>query len=154
VTYLVERTLPRDLLILLWSPSGQQHVRLESPASSRHWGAWCPQPCKRVTPCRSHTNPQNLLLQKTLPCRRHTYPPASYADPCRSWNLCNLWDAQLKHLPEKVSAGAPSVLNLLMFSTYCMYCIATALHCTALHCFELLKLHVCNLIYPRCPLLQ
>lgn len=25
----------------------------------------------------------------------------------------------------------------LMFSTYCMYCIATALHCIALHCFEL-----------------
>merc|ERR1712128_78339 len=44
---------------------------------------------------------------------------------------------------KKVSAGAPSVLNLLMFSTYCMYCIATALHCIALHCFELLTAAAC-----------
>merc|ERR1712008_207536 len=62
---------------------------------------------------------------------------------CRSWNPCNLLDAQLKHLLETVSAGAPSVLNLLMFSTYCMYCIATALHCIALHCFELLTAAAC-----------
>ena len=53
---------------------------------------------------------------------------------------------KLKHLPEKVSAGAQSVLNLLMFSTYyCIYCIARALHCIVLN-FEL---HVCNLIQAR-----
>merc|ERR1712226_1368142 len=77
------------------------------------------------------------VLQKMLPCRRHTHPPASCRDPCRSRNPCNLRDAQLEHLLEKSARRGPSVLNLLMFSTYCMYCIARALHCIALHCFEL-----------------
>jgi len=179
VTYLVERKLPRDLLILLWSPSGQQHVRLESPASSWHWGAWRPQPCKgtilppaddilassnplqmtRWWPPSSrlqmtHDSSSTHLLQRLSP------PPPSFTPaedapcrrraliPCRGrlWTPCNLWDAQLKHLPEKVSAGAQSVLNLLMFSTYyCIYCIARALHCIVLN-FEL---HVCNLIQAR-----
>jgi len=72
VTYLVERKLPRDLLILLWSPSGQQHVRLESPASSWHWGAWRPQSCKRaiLTPA-DDILPSSHPLQMTS-CPSHT----------------------------------------------------------------------------------
>lgn len=154
MTYLVERTLPRDLLILLWSPSGQQHVRLESPASSRHWGAWCPQPCKRNPLQMTHKSfPQILLLQKTLPCRRHTYPPASHADPCRSWNPCNLWDAQLKHLLEKCPPGRQVYWIYWCFQPTA--CIALQPLCIALRCIVLnfKLLHVCNLIYPR-PLIQ
>jgi hypothetical protein len=75
--------------------------------------------------------------------------------PAGAGTLATFETRSLSASLKKVSAGAPSVLNLLMFSTYCMYCIATALHCIALrYCIVLnFKLHVCNLIYPR-PLLQ
>ena len=117
--------------------AGQQHVRLESPASSRHWGAWCPQPCERnplqLTHILSSNSPpaEDASLQKThlSPCipRR----PLQVLEPLQPLRRA-AWAP-----PWKVSAGAPSVLNLLMFSTYCMYCIANALHCIALHWFEL-----------------
>ena len=85
-------------------------------------------PCRwplSFPPCRRHS----------LPCRRHTYPVQTPAGP---GTLATFETRSLSTSLKKVSAGAPSVLNLLMFSTYCMYCIATALHCIALlHCFEL-----------------
>merc|ERR1711970_1539524 len=66
-----------------------------------------------------------------IPCRRHTSPPASHADPCRSWNPCNLRDAQLKHLVEKCPPGHQvysDVFNLL----HVLHCNRSALHCAAL----------------------
>ena len=68
-------------------------------------------------------------LQKTLPPLQKTH--LSCADPCRPWNPCNLWDAQLKHLPEKsVRRGAKcteftDVFNLL----HVLHCNRIALHC-------------------------
>ena len=160
--------------------SGQQHVRLESPASSWHWGAWSPQPCKgtilpnaddilpssnplqmtRWWPPSSrlrmtHDSSSTHLLQRLSP--PPSFPPAEDVPcrrqahiPCRGrlWTPCNLWDAQIKHLPEKVSAGAQSVKNLLMWIYWCfqpMYFIGRALHCIVLN-FEL---HVWNLIQAR-----
>ena len=125
-----------------WSPRqapGTEVLDVRSPAS--------------VIPCSWHTSfPQTPLLQKKLPCRRHTYPPASHADPCRSWNPCSLWDAQLKHLLEKCPPGRQVYWIYWCFQPTA--CIALQTLCIALRCIDLnFKLHVCNLIYPR-PLIQ
>ena len=61
--------------------AGQQHVRLESPASSWHWGAWRPQPCKgTILPNADDILPSANPLQMTrwwpprAPCRWHMIP--------------------------------------------------------------------------------
>merc|ERR1712088_415284 len=68
---------------------------------------------------------EEASLQKTH------FPPASHADPCRSWNPCNLRDAQLKHLVEKCPPGHQvysDVFNLL----HVLHCNRSALHSAAL----------------------
>ena len=96
------------------------------------------------------------LLQKTLPPAEDASlqkTHLSFAEPCRSWNPCNLWDAQLKHLLDKCPPGPQVYWIYWCFQPTA--CTALQPLCIALRCIVLnfKLLHVCNLIYKR-PLIQ
>ena len=72
----------------------------------------------------------NSLLQKMFPAEDpREFPAEADFGPLAIFETRSL-STSLK----SVRRGTKCTL---MFSTYCMYCIARALHCIALHCFEL-----------------
>ena len=157
MTYLVERRLPRDLLILLWSPSGKLHQKRKPQifqsklffrTTARPTGVPGKLPALRCLmsaalqayfPCRWHTNPlsfkfpscrRHSLLQKTLPCRRHTYPLQTPAVP---GTLATFETRSLSTSLISVRRGPKcteftDVFNLL----HVLHCNRSALHCAAL----------------------
>ena len=124
--------------------SGQQHVRLESPARSRHRGARCPQPCKRTPLQMTHTL-QFPSCRRCFPAEdTHTllHPAETPAGP---GILATFETRSLSTSLKKVPAGAQVYWIYWCFQPTA--CIALQEHCIALRCIVLnFKLHVCNLI--------
>ena len=108
--------------------AGQQHVRLESPASSRHWGAWCPQPCKRNPLQLTH-----ILSSNSPPAEDTLIPLHPTQTPAGPGTLAASETRSLSTSLKSVRRGAKcteftDVFNLL----HVLHCKRSALHCAAL----------------------